>query len=41
MKIAQIVCVFPPYKSGIGNVAFNFTQILAKQGHEVTVFTPL
>ena len=40
MKIAQIVCVFPPYKGGIGNVAYNFSKMLAETGNEVTVFTP-
>ena len=40
MKIAQIVCVFPPYKSGIGNVAYDFSKILAETGNEMTVFTP-
>lgn len=40
MKIAQVVCVFPPYKGGIGNSAFHFSRILASAGHDVTVFTP-
>jgi len=40
MKIAQIVCVFPPYGGGIGNVAANLSLHLANLGHEVTVFTP-
>ncbi|MFA4940983.1 MAG: glycosyltransferase family 4 protein [Patescibacteria group bacterium] len=40
MKIAQIICVFPPYKSGLGNVARDFSEILAKSENEVTVFTP-
>jgi len=40
MKIAQIVCTFPPYKGGIGNSAYQFAGVLAKQGHEATVFTP-
>jgi len=39
MKIAQIVCTFPPYRGGIGNVAYNFTKVLEKNGHQVTVFT--
>lgn len=40
MKIAHIVCIFPPYKGGIGNSAYSFAENLAKKGHEVTVFTP-
>lgn len=40
MKIAQVVCTFPPYKGGIGNSAYQFARVLSKQGHEVTVFTP-
>jgi len=40
MRIAQITCVFPPYKGGIGNVAYDFSEILAETGNEVTVFTP-
>jgi glycosyltransferase involved in cell wall biosynthesis len=40
MKVAQIVCVFPPYGGGLGTVAKYYAEELAKQGHEVTVFTP-
>ena len=40
IKIAQVVCVFPPYKSGIGNVAAHFARLAAAAGHAVTVFTP-
>ncbi|MCX6795993.1 MAG: glycosyltransferase family 4 protein, partial [Candidatus Falkowbacteria bacterium] len=40
MKIAQIVCVFPPYRGGIGNAAYNFALELARLNNEVTVFTP-
>lgn len=40
MKIAQVVCTFPPYKGGIGNSAFYFSKISSKQGHDVVVFTP-
>ncbi|MCK5416068.1 glycosyltransferase family 4 protein [Candidatus Parcubacteria bacterium] len=39
MKIAHVVCVFPPYKSGIGNVAYHFSEIM-KDDYEITVFTP-
>jgi len=40
MKIAQIICTFPPYKGGMGTVAYEFTQRLSQRGHDVTVFTP-
>jgi glycosyltransferase involved in cell wall biosynthesis len=40
MKIAQIVCTFPPYPGGIGNVAYYNSLELARLGHEVVVFTP-
>ena len=40
MQIVHIVCSFPPYKSGMGKVAFSQVEGLAKLGHEVTVFTP-
>jgi len=40
MKIAQIVCVYPPYAGGIGTSALQFAQTLSKE-HEVTTFTPL
>ncbi len=40
MKIAIIVCTFPPYRGGIGNVAYNEARELANLGNEVTVFTP-
>lgn len=40
MKIAQIVCTFPPYRGGIGNSVYNISESLADLDHEVTVFTP-
>jgi len=40
MKIAQVVCTFPPYKGGIGNSAFNFSETLIKEGINVTTYTP-
>jgi len=40
MKIAQIVCTFPPYNGGMGNVVFSLASELIKQGEEVVVFTP-
>jgi glycosyltransferase involved in cell wall biosynthesis len=38
MKIAQIVCVFPPYNGGIGHSAKRFSDIL-ENDHEITTFT--
>jgi len=40
MKIAQIVCTFPPYKGGIGNVAYHFSKILAQKNKLVDVYSP-
>lgn len=40
MKIAHIVCVYPPYAGGIGNVAANLVEYLSLARQEVTVFTP-
>lgn len=40
MKIAEVTSVFPPYKAGIGNVAYYNAWALATLGHQVTVFTP-
>lgn len=40
MKIAQIVCTFPPYRGGLGNSVYNISESLADLGHAVTVFTP-
>ena len=40
MKIAQIVCVFPPYKGGIGNIAYQHAHILKKNNIDITTFTP-
>lgn len=39
MKIAQIVCAYPPYAGGIGNSAKQIFEIL-KDKHEVINFTP-
>ncbi|NCD00901.1 glycosyltransferase family 1 protein [bacterium] len=38
MKIAQIVCSFPPYKGGIGNVAYRLQKNLEKE-IEIETFT--
>lgn len=40
LKIAQIVCVLPPYGGGIGMVAHAYADQLTEKGHEVTVFIP-
>lgn len=40
MKIAVVCSTFPPYRGGMGNVAYYNAWYLATQGHEVTVFTP-
>lgn len=40
LKIAHVVCTFPPYRGGMGNSAYHFARLVAEQGHEVTVFTP-
>jgi len=39
MKVAEVVSTFPPYKAGIGNVAYYNAWFLARLGHDVTVFT--
>ncbi len=39
MKIAHLVCKFPPYHSGMGTVAFEEAARLSEMGHDVTVFT--
>jgi len=41
MRIAQIVCQFRPYKSGISESAYYFSRELARRGNEVVVFTAL
>lgn len=39
MKIAQVVCVYPPYRGGIGTMSYNHSKSLVAAGHEVHVFT--
>ena len=34
MKIAHIVCAYPPYYSGMGTVVFEMVQALTKLGHD-------
>ena len=40
MKIAQVVSTFPPYRGGMGNVAYYIAEELSFIGNDVTVFTP-
>lgn len=40
MKIAQVVCTFPPYKGGIGQVAFDYSQAIKDSANKVVVFSP-
>jgi glycosyltransferase involved in cell wall biosynthesis len=39
MKIASIVCAYPPYAGGIGNSAQQINQLL-EGNHEIETFTP-
>ena len=40
MRIAHIVCSYPPYFGGMGNVVFQLAEEQGRQGHQVTVLTP-
>ena len=40
-KIAHVVCTYPPYKGGMGRVAFEYTERLRARGYNVHVFTSL
>lgn len=40
MRIAQVVSTYPPYRGGMGRVAFEYTERLRARGHDVHVFTP-
>lgn len=40
MKIAQVVSTYPPYRGGMGAVAFEYTERLRARGHNVHVYTP-
>jgi glycosyltransferase involved in cell wall biosynthesis len=40
MRVAQVICTFPPYKGGMGNAVYHFSEELSHLGHDVTVFTP-
>lgn len=41
MRIAIPVCVYPPYKGGIGTAAVSHARALADLGHEVHVLCPV
>lgn len=41
MQIVHIVCSYPPYYGGMGNVALQTVGELKRRGHDVTVLTPL
>ncbi|MBI4713969.1 glycosyltransferase family 4 protein [Candidatus Uhrbacteria bacterium] len=38
-KVAHVVCTYPPYRGGMGNVAFEYTERLRERGYNVHVFT--
>lgn len=40
MVVAQVVCIYPPQRGGIGTVAAEYTQRLHDRGIEVRVFHP-
>ncbi len=40
MTIAEVVAVYPPYKGGMGVVAYDNARMLSAAGHSVSVFTP-
>ncbi len=41
MNIAHVVCVFPPYKGGIGKSALDFSLMISSLDNYSVVFTPL
>ncbi len=40
MRVVHVVCVYPPYKAGMGQVAFEMCQALRARGHDVIAVTP-
>lgn len=40
MRIAHVVCTYPPYHGGMGNVAYEMVAGLAERGHEAFAITP-
>ena len=41
MKIAHVVCTYPPYSGGMGNTTFELVSRLIDRGHDVTTISPL
>ncbi|MFH0857869.1 MAG: glycosyltransferase family 4 protein, partial [Candidatus Magasanikbacteria bacterium] len=41
MKIAHVVCTYPPYRGGMGNSVCSMIQALEKRGYDIDVLTPL
>jgi glycosyltransferase involved in cell wall biosynthesis len=41
MKVAVIVSTYPPYRGGMGNLARDHAEALARAGHDVTVMAPV
>jgi len=39
LKIAHVVCSYPPYRGGMGRVAFEYVERLRERGYNVHVFT--
>lgn len=40
MKIAHVICAFPPYQGGMGNSVACFAKESVKLRHQVTIITP-
>ncbi len=40
MRVAHIICTFPPYKGGMGNSVYHAALQLSQRGHESVIFTP-
>lgn len=40
VRVAHVTPVFPPYRGGMGTVAYHQAEALARLGVDVTVFTP-
>jgi glycosyltransferase involved in cell wall biosynthesis len=39
IKIAHVVCAYPPYRGGMGNVAFEYVERLRERRYDAQVFT--
>ncbi len=40
MKVAHVICTFPPYKNGMGNSVYHMARQIGACGHTSVVFTP-